>query len=93
MFVKRHLAKVGSDMAGLQSAAEAIVEDAVKRRRTSDNVSVVIIGLAALDKATSTPAVKGTVRGMVSQGGTATKAGTVKPKPAKRAGLLGRLLG
>lgn len=53
IFVKRHLAKVGSDMAGLQSAADAIVEDAVKRRRTSDNVSVVIIGLPALDQATT----------------------------------------
>lgn len=87
IFVKRHLAKVGSDKAGLQSAAEALVEDAVTRRRTSDNVSVVIIGLPALDKAPSTPAAKGTVRGMVTQGG------TVKPKSAKRGGLLGRLLG
>lgn len=92
MFVKRHLAKVGADQAGLQSAAAALVEDAVTRRRTSDNVSVVIIGLPALAAAARTPTVKGTTRGMVSTGGTETTSPN-KPAAKTRGGLLGRLLG
>jgi hypothetical protein len=61
-------------------------------RRTSDNVSVVIIGLPALAAAARTPTVKGTTRGMVSTGGTETTSPN-KPAAKTRGGLLGRLLG
>lgn len=59
-FVRRHLEKVGVNPAGLQSAAEALVDDAITRRRTSDNVSVVVMSLPAMGttEASAAPAPK-----------------------------------
>jgi len=55
-FVTRHLRKVGVCDEGLQSAADALVADAVTRRKTSDNVSCVVMSLPTLTAGSSSPA-------------------------------------
>lgn len=78
-FVRRHLEKVGVNAAGLQSAAEALVDDAVTRRRTSDNVSVVVMSLPAMGTTEPTAA--------------AASAPAKKAAPKAKKGMFGGLFG
>lgn len=83
-FVKRHLDKVGMSAEGLQSAAQALVDDAINRRRTSDNVSVVLVSLpAASSSASPTKAASATK----------TSASAPKKKPAASGGFFSNLFG
>jgi len=59
-FVKRALTRDGVSEASLQKVAADLVKDAVVRRRTSDNVSCVIIALPGSASSSSTPSAAAT---------------------------------
>lgn len=63
-FIRRAVAKTGATAAGLEAAAKQLVDDAVLRRRTSDNVSCIIFALPGSGAvgSSSTPATEAAVK-------------------------------